>query len=101
MLFRSNVCSDKENVFGFIRKGFEDNIYGIFNLSEETRTIAVPVLKSVQCKEIFGTQSWDVLEDKKRGYINEDILEYKGEIEIKLAPYSMKVIKQTYGGKKE
>ena len=70
----------------------------IFHKGEESTEIICPVLEAGEYEDIEGTECFRAERaDGKAGLFNEDIMDYKGVIRMKMEPCSIKVIKEKGG----
>lgn len=94
------LCNKKTNTFGFIRKLEKEAIYIIFNNSTTETLETVPLIYNVDCYDIFEKKELTTIgKETQEVFYNQDILDYVSKVSIRVAPFSIRVIKQTYGGK--
>ena len=96
----TNLCGEKEGVFGFIRFDEKDCIYVVFNRSEEENRSYIPVREMGGYQELVTGQevvSEEIL--KGEHFYNGDVMVYEGKIGICLEPYAVKIIKKINGGR--
>lgn len=91
--YRTICVEDKENIFGFVRFTDQEILYLLFHNEEKETTIICPVLKKGTYINLLTNESYSGKAiENGRLFFNEDILEYKGEIEVRLPAYSILVI---------
>ncbi|MDK2809035.1 MAG: cyclomaltodextrinase / maltogenic alpha-amylase / neopullulanase [Clostridiales bacterium] len=89
------LCSNEEGIIGFVRFKEKDNIYVLFNRSEESQKVIVPVIrKGIFQDRISGETTISQECSGGEPFYNKDVLVYEGKINIALEPYTVKIIKK-------
>ena len=96
--YRTILADRQGKAFGFVRACGKERIYAFFHKGEESTEIICPVLEAGEYEDIEGTECFRAERaDGKAGLFNEDIMDYKGVIRMKMEPCSIKVIKEKGG----
>lgn len=92
--FQSIVADDNNDIYGFVRTYKQERIYVLIHRGDTIQEIECPVMeKGKKYRELIEDvdySSKDIRE--KSSFHNGDIMEYKSVIQIKMEPYSVKVI---------
>lgn len=96
--YRTILADRQGKAFGFVRACGKERIYVFFHKGEESTEIICPVLEAGEYEELEGTECFRAERaDGRVGLFNEDIMDYKGVIRMKMEPCSIKVVKEKGG----
>ena len=92
--FKTVIADKDTDVYGFVRTCGQERTYVLIHKGKKVRQIACPVLETETCyRELIENKEYNskTMETNCHFY-NEDIMEYKAVIPIRMEPYSVKVI---------
>lgn len=91
--YRTIAVDSSADLFGFVRRYEEDNVYVMIHKGGGEAEVLLPVLEDGRYTEVLEEQDYicEKIEEKEKFY-NGDIMEYKAVIPLKMKPYSVKVI---------
>lgn len=97
--YRTVLCEEERNLYGFVRFQEEEELYVILHNGEDSKTTELPVLGQGQYVSLTDGEEYTAeCIVGEQNFYNGDILEYGGKLHLSLGTYSMKVIKKVNGG---
>lgn len=94
--FRSILCNDKKNLYGFMRKNKEGTVYILLNNSSEETVSVLPLIDGAGLYKSLLSSDFILAETLKAGstFLNQEITEYDAQANIKIGPYSVEVLEK-------
>ena len=100
--YKTIIADRRTDTFAFVRQYETETIYIILHKGNKTEVISCPVLQNAEYEDVLEGCIFKYAKiEQEDHFYNEDIMEYQAKLKIVMKPYSVKVINQKTGGKKD
>ena len=90
--YRTVLCDDKSNTYGFVRSAAHESTLVIFNVGAQTCTVSLPFMGGTW-QSVFLPVSGEISRSQAKQTAESFVpTEYKGQLEIELPAYCVKIL---------